>query len=167
MGTSWADGRIAIAMIDASLGHTIQEWQFEGKPVISIGRADERDVTIVDPYVSRLHVELQWRDDAWWVVALGRHGVLVEGRSVAEAPLIDGAQFRLGATGPILKLRQPTTETVSQLNLTTMAEIPAGLALELELDREQLGSEVREITEGDYFQQLKQRRDELRRRREE
>lgn len=75
------------------------EHSIEGDPVV-IGRSSQCEVTIADPFLSRRHARLTWRDGAWWIEDLGSHnGTLLNGRQVAEAtPVADGDEIQLSAS---------------------------------------------------------------------
>lgn len=64
-----------------------------------VGSASKADLVIVDTTVSRLHAELEPREDGLWVRDLGsRNGTFVEGVRVTEARVPDGGKIRVGAT---------------------------------------------------------------------
>jgi pSer/pThr/pTyr-binding forkhead associated (FHA) protein len=137
---------------DSSLGHSLQDWRFESAAVISIGRAEDCDVAISDPYVSRLHAELRLRGSQWWLLSRGQHGVHVEGQNVAEVLLHDGLVFRLGSSGPLVQFLTPRPP--DQTNQATAEGFDLQELAGLQIDEAGLSREVREIAEGDYFQQL-------------
>lgn len=63
-----------------------------------VGSAPGSAVLIQDPTVSRLHAELEARDDGLWVRDLGsRNGTFVEGIQVSGARVPDGSTIRFGA----------------------------------------------------------------------
>jgi DNA-binding NtrC family response regulator len=69
----------------------------EGRVVL--GAAPHADVTVADGHVSRLHCELEPREDGLWVRDLSsRNGTYVDGVFVAEARLGDGSVLRVGTT---------------------------------------------------------------------
>jgi DNA-binding NtrC family response regulator len=62
------------------------------------GSAADVDVTVVDPAVSRIHMELEARDDGVWVRDLGsRNGTFVEGVLVHLARVPDGGRLQAGS----------------------------------------------------------------------
>lgn len=153
---------VAIQLIDSARGQVVQMWCFAGQDVINIGRAPECDVIITDPYVSRRHAELHLRKGQWWLVALGRHGVVVQHKTITDTLGYDGMQFRLGAEGPLLRFveaSQGGSMNGATLTLDSVAKIV------LQVDESRLSNEVRAITEGDYFQKLKAKARDLRQQR--
>jgi transcriptional regulator with GAF, ATPase, and Fis domain len=62
------------------------------------GSSPQAPVCLADPTVSRLHAELELRDDGVWVRDLGsRNGTWVEGVQVSGARVPEGARILLGA----------------------------------------------------------------------
>lgn len=63
-----------------------------------MGRDETSDVVLPgDTKVSRLHAELQIRDDQWLLMDLGsRNGTVVNGRRIRQHPLRDGDRLKLG-----------------------------------------------------------------------
>lgn len=80
-------------------------------PGIVVGRGNDADLRVNDPGVSRRHVEFRVTDDGQGprvsVHDLGStNGVLVNGRKVEDATLVDGAEIRIGNTTLTLHQRQ-------------------------------------------------------------
>ena len=66
---------------------------------VVVGTAPSADVVLTDRAVSRLHAELDPRDDGLWVRDLGsRNGTFVEGIRVVAANIPNGAKLLLGRT---------------------------------------------------------------------
>ena len=66
---------------------------------VVVGTAPSADVVLSDRAVSRLHAELEPRDDGLWVRDLGsRNGTFVEGIRVIAANVPNGAKLQLGRT---------------------------------------------------------------------
>lgn len=156
------DPIIELDLLDSAQGHPIQSWRFEGRTMLVVGRADETDVRIVDPRVSRNHVELHYAPQEWSLVSKGRNGVLVDGQPVQTVPLVDRMLFQLGAGGPTMRVR--LDEVVSATSSATLDNVDASMLQMLQIDHRKRDEEVRGITEGALFKQLKQRAGELRRR---
>ncbi len=69
----------------------------DGRAVL--GSAAGVDIAVNDPAVSRLHMELEARDDGVWVRDLGsRNGTFVEGVLVQSARVPDGGRLQAGST---------------------------------------------------------------------
>ena len=156
-----SDEAVTVHLIDPARGSALQMWCFAGKGVISIGRADDRDVVLVDPYISRNHAELRFQQGQWWLVSLGRNGVVVQGQSIVDALAYDGMQFRLGVNGPTLRFRDSTSGNSNEATLSA----DSCTAIVLRIDQAKLSAEVDAIAEGDYFRDLQQRARALREKR--
>jgi hypothetical protein len=152
---------VSLELLDADQVHSLQNWTFDGLDVITVGRADEQNVSIVNPHVSRLHLELRLDVDGWRVKSLGRHGVLLDGEKIDDALLKDRCILQLGTSGPSLRfiLGRPVTQSGA-----TMCEESSQFA-GLQLDHRQKLRDVEAIAGNDYFQTLKERADKLRGRR--
>jgi pSer/pThr/pTyr-binding forkhead associated (FHA) protein len=153
---------VLIQLLDHGAGRPVKSWKFAPRPRISIGRDANQDVELSDPFVSRAHAELQWREGVWTLVSRGRHGVLVENRQISEYAIRGEVMFRLGVGGPTLRFTpsipiDPGSQTLSY------DKMPVEL---LAVDENKLERDVREITDGDYFQQLKEKTEKLRSRRD-
>ncbi|GAB4299948.1 MAG: hypothetical protein Fur0025_39250 [Oscillatoriaceae cyanobacterium] len=92
-----------------------QQWCFEDKSVIRIGRAPDNDVVIYSAVVSRYHLELHRISGNYWkIVNLGTNGTYVndEGvcsahiRPITQVPVIDGMVIRLASSGPRIKIQK-------------------------------------------------------------
>jgi hypothetical protein len=124
---------VLLRLLDSAQGRPIQVWHFAGQSEITIGRADECDVTIADQQVSRSHAKLVFRDGSWTLVSLGRNGTLVDDRLVGETQLTRTTVFRLGPNGPMLRFEPEQaaaapTETISTIvpDMLAMLEIDEG-----------------------------------------
>ena len=157
---------VAVHLMDSALGRPIRTWNFTSKQLITIGRADECDVQISDPYVSRNHAELRAAGGNWSLVSLGRHGVLIQGETITEIPLTAETIFRLGSSGPTLRfdLTAPASESPAAPSDNRMTMMFDATLVEnlFELDHSKLDREVSEIADADYFQQLQERAKQLR-----
>jgi pSer/pThr/pTyr-binding forkhead associated (FHA) protein len=153
---------VLVHLLDPNVGRPVQSWRFAAKPSLSIGRGDDRDVALSDPYVSRNHAELQYRDGGWVLVSHGRNGVLVSNKLITEYAVESEVSFRLGAKGPTLRF-QPA-DIVQEAPATLQFDSRETFAFRLDEDR--LQRDVEEIAEGDYFQNLRRKAAELRQRRQ-
>lgn len=153
---------MVVHLLDPAFQRPVKSWKFQGKASVSIGRGDDCDVELNDPYVSRLHVELQNSGSAWRLVSRGRNGVTIQGKQVDDTEVASGAVFRLGAGGPTLRFELTSSQTsTSNDNPATLCFDTAEVGLFL-LDSKKIDREVEQIASGDYFQTLQQRARELR-----
>ena len=84
----------------------------QGKMVL--GSASGADLVVADPAVSRVHAEIDVRDDGPWLRDLGsRNGTYIEGVQIALARIPDGARLRLGST--VLQTAPASTPTPVEL----------------------------------------------------
>jgi pSer/pThr/pTyr-binding forkhead associated (FHA) protein len=167
---STADHAVAVHLLDSALGRTMRSWRFEGKTLITIGRADDCHVQVSDPYVSRIHAELRHEDGCWSLVSRGRYGVMVQGQQISELPVTADTTFQLGASGPSLRFELAAATTNNRItetdNRMTMM-LDSTLAENVfELDQNKLDQEVGEILTGSYFQELQKRAQQLRKQRQ-
>lgn len=107
-------------MINLTLLHSqktlpCQQWCFEDKSVIRIGRAPDNDVVIYSAVVSRYHLELHRISGNYWkIVNLGTNGTYVNDecghsyslRPITQVPVIDGMVIRLASSGPKIKIQK-------------------------------------------------------------
>jgi len=74
---------------------------------VVVGTAPSADVVLSDRAVSRLHAELEPRDDGLWVRDLGsRNGTFVEGIRVIAANVPNGTKLQLGRTEIAIRYRE-------------------------------------------------------------
>jgi len=97
-------GSVTLHLLDSGQATPVQTWQFKDCARISIGRADDNDISLAHPQVSRLHVELLYHDGRWHLHSRGRNGTQVGGAMVPEARLVDRTIFQLGSSGPSFQL---------------------------------------------------------------
>ncbi|MHC4599194.1 MAG: protein kinase domain-containing protein [Planctomycetota bacterium] len=73
-----------------------------------IGRAQEADVVLADPSVSRFHAELSFEGEALWIRDLGSsYGVFVREDKVEQEPLKNGDWLVLGDTVITVQISEP------------------------------------------------------------
>jgi pSer/pThr/pTyr-binding forkhead associated (FHA) protein len=140
----------------------LKAWRFHGQTSISIGRAEERDVEVVDAYVSRTHAVLEARRDQWVLVSHGRNGVYVDNQPIREMNISREVTFRLGSSGPLLvfKTSAARDENLATLSLETL---PTSF---FEVDEVRLEAEVGAITGREDFLRLQEQARALRTRKE-
>lgn len=151
-------------LLDPTVGSPIKSWRFKGLPKITIGRAEDCAVEILDPHVSRLHVLLTASDGQWMLNPLGRNVVLVDGQLISEMPISREVTFRLGPLGPSLRFNL-TAEKKNDF-MQTLCFDPDTMPF-FQLDQSKLQAEVSEIANDDFFQTLQKKAKDLRRHRKE
>jgi predicted component of type VI protein secretion system len=155
---------VYIQLLDSAQGRPIQVWHFADQSTITIGRAEENDISIVDQQVSRLHAKLVWQAGAWCLISLGRNGTVVNDHLVSEVELTDQAVFRLGADGPMLRFRLTKAETGRSETISSFD--PSMLAM-LAVDEARKQAEVDQIAENSLFQDLLEKTQEFKARRQQ
>jgi pSer/pThr/pTyr-binding forkhead associated (FHA) protein len=146
-------GNLTLHLLDSAQGHPIQTWHFKNRTRVSIGRAEENDISLADTQVSRLHVELTYEDGKWQLRSHGRNGTRIDGAPVSDAKLPDRVIFQLASNGPTFQF---VTFSDSVSNRATIDNIdPAALDF-LAIDEQRKAQEVEQIVESDAFRQLQQ-----------
>lgn len=80
------------------IGRGEQVFVLEGDAV-TIGRADDCDVVLLEQSASRLHARLLHEHGRWVLVDEDSHGgVFLRGQKITRAALTDGDEFRIGET---------------------------------------------------------------------
>ncbi len=78
------------------------------KRVTVIGRAQDCDILLADPNVSRRHAEVRQEETTYWIVDLGStNGMEVNGRRLRQAKLEDGDRVTLGSTEVVFERELP------------------------------------------------------------
>ena len=78
------------------------------KRVMVLGRAQDCDVQLSDPNVSRRHAELRQEETSYWIVDLGStNGMEVNGQRLRQAKLEDGDHITLGSTDVVFERELP------------------------------------------------------------
>jgi len=78
------------------------------KRVTVLGRAQDCDIRLADPNVSRRHAELRQEETSYWIVDLGStNGMEVNGRRLRQAKLEDGDRVTLGSSDVIFERELP------------------------------------------------------------
>jgi RsiW-degrading membrane proteinase PrsW (M82 family) len=91
-----------------------RSYDFQPESTITIGRSPDSDVIVDDPHVSREHARLRW-DGRFWVLAdVGRGRTFLGGQPVANTPVTQATDFRLGfPEGPAVRVEPFVTPDVS------------------------------------------------------
>jgi hypothetical protein len=78
------------------------------KRVMVLGRAQDCDIQLADPNVSRRHAEVRQEETSYWIVDLGStNGMEVNGRRLRQAKLEDGDRVTLGSTDVVFQRELP------------------------------------------------------------
>ncbi len=154
---------VCIELLDPSQGHPVITWNFLGKSVISIGRLPDQDIHISDLHVSRTHAVMRFVENRWQISSLGKHGIYLGGAKVDEFPLLSASIFQLGLGGPTLRFTDGCEAHSESGKYATMS-FDSGLVDTVRIDEAKKQADVGEIVEGEFFQSLKHRVDELRKR---
>lgn len=152
--------KVLVCLLDPISGRSVQNWRFESKSILRIGRGQDQDISIADPYVSRHHAEFQLRSGKWVLLAHGRNGVLVQDAPISEQIVETEVDFRLGPKGPMLRFQMDETENRGMATL----DHDSDESFDFLVDEDKVQREVTEITDGDFFQNLKLKAQQLRRR---
>lgn len=76
-----------------------------------VGRDPTCDIVVVDPYVSRVHAKIFYRDGRWYVEDLGsRNGTYVNGediRNKGAVELGEGVEVIIGFSALVVKGLEP------------------------------------------------------------
>lgn len=153
-----AQSTIAIHLLDPTDARSLQVWTFDGSTAVSIGRGEEQSIVLADPYVSRQHAELRREGARWELTSIGRNGVLVDGKSISSCVVEHGKVFRLGPNGPTLRFESAAFQSPQ----ATLSFDPESMVI-LQLNRQVLDEQTREVTETDFFQQLQEKAQQFRR----
>jgi pSer/pThr/pTyr-binding forkhead associated (FHA) protein len=157
-----ATSEVIVQLLNPSQGGVLKAWRFRNQTSISIGRADDRDVEVVDAYVSRTHAVLEARDGKWVLVSHGRNGVYVDNRPIDELIIGREVKFRLGSSGPLLAFQ---TSSARDENLATLSldTLPVSF---FAVDEERLEADVGAIAGREDFLRLQEQASALRMRKQ-
>ena len=90
-----------------------------------IGREDECDLTIQNSHVSRTHVEVDFRDQCWWVHDLeSTNGIFVNGKKVQHAPVLDRDLLVLGKDGPRVQCTYISKQEAQSIKAEQVTDSP-------------------------------------------
>lgn len=151
---------LTVHLLDRVRGLPIQTWQLT-VPVVRIGRARECEITVADPYVSRLHAELRFSEGRWVLAGVSSRGLIVAGVPVTVVPVTEAVVFRLGTAGPEL---EAVVATDLAADMPTIS-FPGVSVKPIAIDEAQKTKEVEAIAESDTFKALLDKARELRKQR--
>ncbi|WP_044200031.1 sigma-54-dependent Fis family transcriptional regulator, partial [Hyalangium minutum] len=66
------------------------------RPRVVLGRAEDSDIVIPDPHVSRQHAALRQDGSRWLLEDLSGQGIVVAGQRLQHGELLDGTSLQLG-----------------------------------------------------------------------
>ena len=103
----WAT--LAPSVITLSLRHpsqhsTIQQWSFEGKPTINIGRCPNNDIVLHSSVVSRRHLAIRQMATRWQLINFSSNGSYFHGQPFTQINVVDGMIIRLAFSGPQIQI---------------------------------------------------------------
>jgi two-component system, NtrC family, response regulator GlrR len=94
---------------------------------ILVGSASNVGLVVQDPAVSRLHAELDPREDGLWVRDLGsRNGILLEGLQITGARVPQGGKLQLGSTEFVVDYKAAQTRPVEIWPSETFGRLVGG-----------------------------------------
>jgi pSer/pThr/pTyr-binding forkhead associated (FHA) protein len=152
---------VLLQLLATAHGQPLQTWEFVDQHLIQIGRATDCEVVISSPVVSRSHAYLKRDGAGWELCCVSQNGVYVDGVRVPSLHLVDGAVFRLAATGPFLRFRQ--LQENRSMAMETIPPDQSGMS-PLLLDEDNRDRQVDAIADGQYFQHLQELARQLRNR---
>jgi pSer/pThr/pTyr-binding forkhead associated (FHA) protein len=85
---------------------------------VVLGRDASAQVVVKDRSVSRKHAVIERRGDAWLVIDQNSsNGTYLDGKRVAEAPLVNGQELRLGTVALRIEIEAPEGDATVLLNM--------------------------------------------------
>lgn len=141
-----------LQLLDSALGQPLQSWDCSGLDRVTIGRSEDNHICVVDPRVSRLHVELLSREGKWHLESHGRNGTWIQGAKVDRIDVTHQMIFQLGSNGPMLQIL--IYEAPNEIPSATLDNLEQFEFEFLNFNQQQLAEEVTKITESESFQRL-------------
>lgn len=105
---------ITLTLLDFPANTPLQQWSFERKMTIRVGRAADNEVVVDQGLVSRYHLELLPGNSAsgsWQVVNQGINGTFLNDVLVNQAVLPEEGLLQLAKDGPVLQFKIPALNT--------------------------------------------------------
>ena len=88
-------GLVLSVLLGADEGKTFQI----DKPLMTIGRGEDRDIQLTDRSISRMHCEIEFQNGILLIRDAGsQNGIKVNGRPTQEQELHEGDQIDIGST---------------------------------------------------------------------
>ncbi len=105
---------VTLTLLDPLSPTPVQQWSFQSKSTIRIGRAPDNDVIVDDPIVSRHHLELRASASPsgpmWQLVNQGANGTFLNGVLVSQGVVPEKALIQLAQKGPLLQFQVQTQQ---------------------------------------------------------
>lgn len=99
---------LTLILLDPKQKTPLEQWRFETESLVKIGRAPDNNIVIVDPLVSRYHLDLQrsaTSQNAGWIFTnRGTNGTFVNGTLATQGILTNGTLLELARGGPLLRV---------------------------------------------------------------
>ncbi len=100
---------VTLTLLDFPADTPLEQWSFEHRVAIRVGRAADNDVVIDHELVSRYHVELLpgnfAQGEGWQVVNQGVNGTFLNDVLVSRASLPGEGLLQLAKEGPVLQFK--------------------------------------------------------------
>ncbi|MGF1515477.1 MAG: FHA domain-containing protein [Elainellaceae cyanobacterium] len=85
-------------------GHSAQDWTFQNRSAVRIGRSSDNDVVLHSSIVSRYHMRLTLTQGLWSIQSIGMNGIYIDGILTSIGWVEHGTKIRIGKSGPMLQL---------------------------------------------------------------
>jgi len=114
---------VTLTLLDPQSNTPLQQWNFDGKSTIKIGRSPDNDIILDDPLVSRHHLELEHTPSksggSWQLVNQGTNGTFLNGILISRVFLPENSLIQLAREGPLLKFQiQQSVDPLSAAKAT-------------------------------------------------
>jgi serine/threonine-protein kinase len=94
---------VTLTLLNSQMNILQQQWHFEDKSIIRIGRSSDNDVVLTDTLVSRHHLELRLINhpsDSWQLINHGTNGTFLNGILISQSLITDGSLLQLAREAP-------------------------------------------------------------------
>ncbi|MEM8829131.1 MAG: FHA domain-containing serine/threonine-protein kinase [Cyanobacteria bacterium P01_G01_bin.19] len=112
---------VIFTLLEPQTNQPLQQWEFEDRTVIRIGRAQNNDIVLHGYFqVSRQHLELNLIDpqaEKWQLISLGTNGTLINNEFVTETIVNHDDLIRLAENGPVFKFELESFLAKNQVEL--------------------------------------------------
>lgn len=122
---------IILTLLDSQTHKSLQQWQFQNRSLIKIGRLKDNDIVLNEfGEVSRYHLEIERVIDSadrsyWRLVSKGTNGTFLNGILVTQAKIANNSLIQLAKDGPILKFELKSSNLLK--NCTHTGNAPSNL----------------------------------------